>query len=73
MGVNFYIFKTVMAALGPTHPPIQWVPGWRVKFTTYLQVKSEWKYTSTPHLRLYGVDRENFIFCLLSEKKENVW
>jgi len=62
-----------MVAMGPTHPPMKWVPGWSVKLTTYLHVTNEWKYTSTPHLRLHGVDRENFILYLLSDKIENVW
>jgi hypothetical protein len=62
-----------MAALGPNHAPMQGVPGWSVKLTTYLLLKNEWRYISTPHLRIHGVDRENFASYLLSEKKVSVW
>jgi hypothetical protein len=54
-------------ALGPTQPPIEWVPGALslgvsgrgVKLITHLYLvqrsKNEWSYTSTPPIRLHGV------------------
>jgi hypothetical protein len=39
-----------------------------IKHPTHLhlvsRVKNEWSYTPTPHMRLYGVDRDNFTFIL---------
>jgi hypothetical protein len=58
---EMFLFDTVSRpALGPTQPPIQWVPGVlslgvkrpAVKLTTHLHIvsrsKNEWSYTSTP-------------------------
>jgi hypothetical protein len=54
-------------SLGPTEPPIQWVPGapsLGVKRTGHeadhsspysAEVKNAWSYTSTPPIRLHGV------------------
>jgi len=53
-------------ALGPTQPPIQWVPlfPWRqssqgIKLTTHLHLvprsKNVQSYTSTPPLQIHGV------------------
>jgi hypothetical protein len=54
-------------ALGPTQPPLQWVPGtlsMEVKWprckadhqpTSNDEVKNAWSYTSTPLVRLHGV------------------
>jgi hypothetical protein len=47
-------------ALGPTQPPIQWVPGvispGVKRLTTHLRlVPRWWSYTSTPPLHLHGV------------------
>jgi hypothetical protein len=52
----------VKTYLGPTQPPIQWVPeaiSLGVKLTTHLHLvrrsKNAWSYTSTPPIRFYGV------------------
>jgi hypothetical protein len=54
-------------ALGPTHPPIQWVPGALSleverlgreadqSFPSSAEVKNACSYTSTPPIRLHGV------------------
>jgi hypothetical protein len=53
-------------ALGPTQPPIQWVPGVKRQECegdhsppTIAEAKKSWVYTSTPPIRLYG---DNFTF-----------
>jgi hypothetical protein len=59
--LGIFLFTTASrTALGPTQPPIQWVPGALslgvkrpgVKLTTHLHLvprsKNEWSYTSTP-------------------------
>jgi hypothetical protein len=66
--LGIFLFTTTSRmALGPTQPPIQWVPGAvslgesgrDVKLTTHLHLvqrsKNEWSYTSTPPLHLHGV------------------
>jgi hypothetical protein len=67
-GLVIFLFTTVSrTALVPTQPPIQWVkralflgvkrPG--VKLTTHIHLvprsKNEWRFTSTPPIRLHGV------------------
>jgi hypothetical protein len=66
--LGIFLFNTASrTALGPTQPPINWVPGalswgWSgrgVKLTIHLHLvprsKNEWSYTSTPPIRLHGV------------------
>jgi hypothetical protein len=68
-GLGIFLFTTVSrTALGPTQPPIQWVPAalslgvkrpqCGVKLTTHshlmLRSKNEWSYISTPPIRLHG-------------------
>jgi hypothetical protein len=60
-GLGTFLFTTVARnALGPTHPPIQWVPGalslgvkWPGREAGHsppssAEVKNAWSYTSTP-------------------------
>jgi len=67
-GLGIFIFTTVVrTALGPTQPPIQWVPralspavkrpGREVDHSTLSsgEVKNALSYTSTPSVRLHGV------------------
>jgi hypothetical protein len=67
-GLGIFLFTTASrTALGPTQPPIQWVPGTlslRVKRQgreadhsppSSAEVKNVWSYTSTPPIRLHGV------------------
>jgi hypothetical protein len=66
-GLEFFLFTTASrTALGPTQPPIQWVPGARslgVKRPGYetdnslpssAEVKNAWNYNATPSIRLHG-------------------
>jgi hypothetical protein len=68
--LGIFLFTTTSRpALGPTQPPIQWVPGalsLGVKRPgceadhsppSVAEVKNAWSYTSTPPVRLHGVVR----------------
>jgi hypothetical protein len=67
-GLGIFLFITASRiVLGPTQPPIHWVPaalslgvsGRSVRLTTHLHLvprsKNEWSYTSTPPIRLHDV------------------
>jgi hypothetical protein len=67
-GDGNFLFTTAFGmALGPTQPPIQWVPGalslgvkWPGCETDHsppssAKVKNTWSYTSTPTISLHGV------------------
>jgi len=63
--------------LGPTQPPVQWVPGFIHSGVQFLRCESnpkplysaedenEWRYTSTAPIGLHGMDMGNFYFCYL--------
>jgi hypothetical protein len=66
-GLEIFLFITAVSrlSLGPTHPPIQWVPGalsMGVKrpgreadhsSPSSAEVKNAWSYTSTPRIHLH--------------------
>jgi hypothetical protein len=64
---SFLFDSASRTALGPTQPPIQWVPGalsmgvkWSGREADHsppssAEVKSVWSYVSTPSMRLHGV------------------
>jgi hypothetical protein len=64
---NFLFNSVSRTALGPTQPPIQWIPGalsLGVKRPgreadhsrpSSVEVKNAWSYTCTPPIRLHGV------------------
>jgi hypothetical protein len=67
-GLGIFLFITVSrTALGPTPPPIQWVPGALSLGVqqqgreadhspqSSVEVKNAWSYTSSPLIRLHGV------------------
>jgi len=67
-GLGIFLFTTMSRpAPGPTHPPIQRVPGalslginWPGRVADHLppssaKVKNAWSYTSTPPIQLHGV------------------
>jgi hypothetical protein len=67
-GLGIFLFTTVSrTVLGPTQPPIQWVPGApslgvkrpgrEVEHSppSRAEVKNAWSYTSTLPVRLHGV------------------
>jgi hypothetical protein len=62
-GLRIFLFATASRpAVGPTQPPIQWVPRvkWPGREVDYsppfsAEVKNAWSYTSTPALRHHGV------------------
>jgi len=62
-------------ALGPTKPPIQWIPAFfpgvkrPKRFVDHCslssaEVKNEWRYTSIPVSCLHDVDSHGFTFVL---------
>jgi len=67
-GLGIFLFTIVSRpVLGPTQPPIQWVPGTlslEVKWPgheadhsppPHAEVMNAWSYTSNPPVRLHGV------------------
>jgi hypothetical protein len=74
--VRNFSFETYRLILGPTQPPIQWVPGSCLKVKrpgrganrsappppATSEVKTDWSYTSTPPVWLRSVYREHFAF-----------
>jgi hypothetical protein len=64
---NFSLHRHIRTALGPTQPPIQWVPGafslgvkWQGHEADHsspssAKVQNAWRYTSIPPPRLHGV------------------
>jgi hypothetical protein len=67
-GLGIFLFTTASRmALGPTQPPVQWVPGTlslgvkqpgREAYhspPSSAEVKHAWSYTSTPPIRFHGV------------------
>jgi hypothetical protein len=88
-GLGIFLFTTASRmALGPTQPPIQWVPGFlslRVKRPgreadhsppSSTEVKNAWNYTSTPQYAFMGwclvKHRDNFTFPYLYAKNNRV-
>jgi hypothetical protein len=80
-GLGIILFTTASrTALGPTQPPIHWVPGALspgVKHPGHeadhsppssSEVKNAWSYISTPPIRLHGVmfnqAQEQLYFCI---------
>jgi hypothetical protein len=62
-GQRYCLFTTASRpALGPTQPPIQWVPGVKrpgleadQSHPSSAEVQNAWSYTSTPAVRLHGM------------------
>jgi hypothetical protein len=53
-GLGIFLFTTASrAALRPTQPPIQWIPG-ALSPPFNAEVKNAWRYTSTPPIRRHG-------------------
>jgi hypothetical protein len=85
--LGIFLFTTASrTALGPTQPPIQWVPGggvfpWGqsgrgVKLTTHLHLvprsKNAWSYTSIPPIHLQFKHRENFTFTFTTQCETHI-
>jgi hypothetical protein len=76
---NFFFTTASRTALGPTQPPIQWVPGapslgvqWPGREAdnsppASAEVKNGWSYTSTPPIRLHGVVLSQALECVFSQ------
>jgi hypothetical protein len=66
-GLGIFLATACRPALGPTQPPIQWVPGvlfpgikWPGREADHspsssAEVKNVWSYTTTPPIRHHGV------------------
>jgi hypothetical protein len=84
MKLHFKCFHTMSRlALGPTQPPIQWVPGTLSLGVKQLEceadpsppssaeVKNAWSYTSTPPVHLHGVVLGQIFHSTVCEISEN--
>ena len=69
----FFLLRTFIPALGPTHPPIRWVskalpigekrPGvWTQERQSNYRFKNEYNYTSNPHMPPWLVEEQLCIF-----------
>jgi hypothetical protein len=84
-GMGIFLFTTAFRpALGPTQPPIQWVPAalsFRLKWPdrevdhsppSSTEIKNAWRYTSTPPVRIrsvYGSAFQMTMFLRTEDKR----